>query len=213
VPNKKVVPLLIFALTISFYIYTLSPSLAWGDGTKLQGDVIAGESFILAEMPRDQFDPDPYIFSKVGVAAWDHPLYIIFGHLVVKAFPFIDSLWLVNFLSALFGAASSALVFHFCYRYTHSLIASCYASLSLAVSHTFWWNSSTPEVYTMFVFLLLLSIYFFERFEDTGKHSFLGLQRVLFGVGGIEPFTCLPCPACACLPLFFFRSIQTTQNC
>lgn len=181
-PNKRLLTLLIFALTISFYIYTLSPSLAWGDGTKLQGDVIAGESFILAEMPRDQFNPDPYIFSKVGVAAWDHPLYIIFGHVLVRTFSFIDSLWLVNFISALFGAASIALVFHFCHRYTGYVIASFYGSLSLAVSHTFWWNSSTPEVYTMFVFLLLVSVHFFERFEDTGRHSFLGYSAFFLGL-------------------------------
>lgn len=181
-PNKRLFSLLIFVLSIGFYIYTLSPSLAWGDGTKLQGDVIAGESFILAEMPREQFDPDPYIFSKVGVAAWDHPLYIILGHVLVKTFSSIDSLWLVNFISALFGAASVALVFHFCYRYTQSLIASCYASLSLAVSHTFWWNSSTPEVYTVFVFLLLVSVHFFERFEDTGRYSFLGYSAFFLGL-------------------------------
>ena len=173
---------MIFILTISFYIYTLAPSLAWGDGTKLQGDVIAGESFILAEMPKEQFNPDPYIFSKVGVAAWDHPLYIIFGHLVVNVFPFVDSLWLVNFISAIFGAASIALVFHFCYRYTSSLLASLYASLSLAVSHTFWWHSSSPEVYTMFAFLLLVSIYFFEKFERTGKHAPLGYSAFFLGL-------------------------------
>lgn len=180
--NKKLFPLLVFILTISFYIYTLAPSLAWGDGTKLQGDAIAGESFILAEMPHEQFNPDPYIFSKVGVAAWDHPLYIIFGHLVVEAFPFVDSLWLVNFISALFGAASIALVFHFCFRYTKSLFASLYASLSLAVSHTFWWHSSTPEVYTMFSFLLLVSIYFYEQFERTGRHTSLGYSAFFLGL-------------------------------
>jgi len=180
--HKKSFPLLVFILTISFYIYALAPSLAWGDGTKLQGDVIAGESFIFAEMPREEFNPDPFIFSKVGVAAWDHPLYIIFGHLFVKAFPFVDSLWLVNFISALFGAASIALIVHFCNRYTGSLLASVYVSLSLAISHTFWWHSSSPEVYTQFAFLLLMSLYFYERFEDTGKNSFLGYSAFFLGL-------------------------------
>jgi hypothetical protein len=182
VSNKKIFPFLIFILTISFYIYTLAPSLAWGDGTKLQGDVIAGESFILAEMPPEQFDPDPYIFSKVGVAAWDHPLYIILGHLFVIAIPSVDSLWLVNFISAIFGAASVVLVFHFCFQYTKSLIASGYASLSLAVSHTFWWHSSSPEVYTMFTFLLLACIYFFEQLERSGKRSHLGYSAFFLGL-------------------------------
>jgi len=204
VTNKNTFPLLIFILTISFYIYTLAPSLAWGDGTKLQGDVIAGESFILAEMPREQFNPDPYIFSKVGVAAWDHPLYIIFGHLVVKAFPFVDSLWLVNFISAVFGAASIALVYHFCFRYTNSILASLYASLSLAVSHTFWWHSSSPEVYTMFAFLLLVSIYFIEKFEDTSRYSHLGYSAFFLGLAAsnhLLAFLALPA-----LALYYFFS-------
>ncbi|RPJ21077.1 MAG: hypothetical protein EHM33_27030, partial [Chloroflexi bacterium] len=109
-PKKKLIALLIFILTISFYLYTLLPSLAWGDGTKLQSEAIAGESFVLAEMTPVEFSHDPFIFSKVGVAAWDHPLYIILGHLAVKTFPFVDALWLVNFISALFGAASVVFV-------------------------------------------------------------------------------------------------------
>ena len=172
-PNKKIPALVVFLLTLSFYIYTLLPSLAWGDGTKLQSEAVSGESFVIAEMPPDQFSPDPFIFSKVGVAAWDHPLYIILGHTLVEALPFVDSLWLVNLFSAIFGAASVAVVFLLSYRYTESFLAAGYASLSLAVSHTFWWHSSTPEVYTLFVFMLVTSFYFFDSFERTNKNIFL----------------------------------------
>jgi len=162
---KKLAALLVFALTAIFYIYTLLPSLAWGDGTKLQSEAISGESFVLAEMSPSEFVPDPFIFSKVGVAAWDHPFYIVIGHLLVWTLPFIDSLWLVNFISAIFGAASVLLVFLLSYRFTGSLLAACFAAFSLAVSHTFWWHSSTPEVYALFVFLLLMSFYFFDQYE------------------------------------------------
>ncbi len=171
--NKKLTALLVFVLTAIFYIYTLLPSLAWGDGAKLQSEAISGESFTLAEMNPDEFSSDPFIFSKVGVAAWDHPLYIILGHGLVQALPFVDSLWLVNLISALFGAASVVLVFLISYRFTMSLLASGYAGFSLAVSHTFWWHSSTPEVYTLFVFLLLVSFYFFDKFERTERYIFL----------------------------------------
>jgi len=173
VPNNKLTTLLVFTLTTIFYIFTLLPSLAWGDGTKLQSEAISGESFVLAEMTPEEFSPDPFIFSKIGVAAWDHPLYIILGHLLVQAFPLVDPLWLVNLISALFGAASVALVFQLCCRFTESIPASCYAAFALAVSHTFWWHSSTPEVYTLFVFLLLASVYLFDYYERTGKNSFL----------------------------------------
>lgn len=173
---------MVFILTTGFYIYTLSPSLAWGDGVRLQSEVISGESIILAEMTSEEFSPDPFIFSKVGVTAWDHPLYIFVGHSLVKAFPSVDSLWLVNLISALFGAASIALVFRLCYRFTSSLLVSSYVAIALAVSHTFWWHSSTPEVYTLFTFLLLASYYFFDLYEENKKILHLFLAALFLGL-------------------------------
>jgi len=172
----------VFVLTAIFYSYTLLPSLAWGDGTKLQSEAISGESFVLAEMPPKEFSPDPFIFSKVGVAAWDHPLYIMLGYTLVKTFPFVDSLWLVNFVSAIFGAASVALVFLLVCRLTDSPLAASYAGFSLAVSHTFWWHSSTPEVYTLFVFLLLMGFYLFDQFERTARIPSLFFSALFLGL-------------------------------
>ncbi|HSG42931.1 MAG TPA: DUF2723 domain-containing protein [Anaerolineales bacterium] len=178
----KLLALFIFVSTSIFYIYTLSPSLAWGDGTRLQGEAISGESLILSEMTPDEFSPDPFIFSKVGVTAWDHPLYIVIGHLLVKAFPFMDSLWLVNLISAIFGTASIVLVFQICNRYTNSLPTSSFAALGLAVSHTFWWHSSTPEVYTLFIFLLLVSYWFFDAYEKNNSTLHLFLAAFFLGL-------------------------------
>jgi Protein O-mannosyl-transferase TMEM260-like len=201
---KRVVTVWVFVLTIIFYIYTLLPSLAWGDGTKLQSEAISGESFVLAEMNASQFSPDPFIFAKVGVAAWDHPLYIIMGHILVQAFPHVDSLWLVNLISAIFGAASVALVFLLCYQLTGSLLASGYAGFSLAVSHTFWWHSSTPEVYTLFTFLLLMSIYLFDQFERTDRRALLLGSAFFFGLAASDHILAfLAIPA---LVLYYFLS-------
>lgn len=184
--HKKLIATLVFLLTTSFYVYTLSPSLAWGDGVRLQSEVISGESFILNEMTASEFIPDPFPFSKVGVTAWDHPLYIVAGHLLVRAFPSIDSLWLVNLISAIFGAASVTLVFLLSLNRTDSFIASSYAAFALAVSHTFWWHSSTPEVYTLFIFLLLLSLYFFEQFETARRTSSLMFSAFFFGLSASD---------------------------
>lgn len=180
--SKNLIALCVFALATTFYVFTLLPSAAWGDGIKLQSEVIAGESFVLAEMPPDEFAPDPYPFSKVGVAAWDHPLYIVVGHLLVRALPQADPLWVVNLLSAVFGAATIALVFLLSHRLTDSIFASCFCALSLAVSHTFWWHSSTPEVYTLFTFLLVGSFYFFDRFEESGRGLTLMMAALLWGL-------------------------------
>lgn len=172
-PHRNLIAALVFLLTTSFYVFTLSPSLAWGDGVKLQTEAITGESFVLAEMPAQNFSSDPYPFSKVGVAAWDHPLYIVLGYFLVNTFPFVNSLWLVNLVSALFGAASVTCVFLIAHRLTNSMAASSYAAFALAVSHTFWWHSSTPEVYTLFTFLLLVSYIFFDRYEESKQDKFL----------------------------------------
>ena len=180
--KTKLISLFIFIATIIFYIFTLSPSLAWGDGTRLQSEAISGESLILSEMTSDEFSPDPFIFSKVGVTAWDHPLYIVLGQMLVRALPFVDSLWLVNLISAIFGAASIVLVFQLCYRHTNSLLTSGYASSALAVSHTFWWHSSTPEVYTLFIFLLLASYSFFDTYEKNNSTLHLFLAAFFLGL-------------------------------
>ncbi len=171
--QNRITTALVFLLTTSFYIFTLSPSLAWGDGVKLQTEAITGESFILAEMPAEEFSPDPFIFSRVGVAAWDHPLYIMLGYGLVESFSSVDSLWLVNLISAIFGAASVTVVFLIAHRLTASVVASCFAAFALAVSHTFWWHSSTAEVYTLFLFLLLVSYMLFDEYEKIQQKKFL----------------------------------------
>lgn len=179
---KTVSTPLIFFVALCFYIYSLLPSLGWGDGVKLQSEAVSGESFVISEMSTDEFTPDPYLFSKLGVAAWDHPLYTVIGHLLVRALPFADSLWLVNFVSALFGAATVTLVFQITRQYTNSLLASLYAALSLMVSHTFWWHSSTPEVYTLFTFLLLTAFLLHNQFELKNKPTLLFFSAFCLGL-------------------------------
>lgn len=207
-PNKKLTLAMVFILTTIFYIYTLQPSLAWGDGAKLQSEAISGESFVLAEMTRAEISPDPYIFNRVGVAAWDHPLYIMLGHIFVQMFPFVNALWLINFISALFGAAAVTIVFQLCFQFTESLVASFYASFALAVSHTFWWHSSTPEVYTLFAFLLLVSFYLFDQYERTGKSTFLVYSAFFLGLAAsthILAFLAIPA---LCLYYLLPRSVR-----
>ncbi|HEX6270319.1 MAG TPA: DUF2723 domain-containing protein [Anaerolineales bacterium] len=212
--NNRLTALLVFILTITFYTVTLLPSLAWGDGAKLQSEVISGESFVLAEMTRDRFSSDPFLFAKVGVAAWDHPLYIMLGHVLVRTLRFVDALWLVNFISAVFGAASVALVFLLCYRFTDSTLASCFAALSLAVSHTFWWHSSTPEVYTLFVFLFLVSFYLFDHYERRGKYLSLVFSGLFLGLAAsnhILAFLALPALALYYLSSTNIRVFQRVE--
>ncbi len=172
----------LFALTTGFYLFTLQPSLAWGDGTKLQLEAITGESFFLSALPGNPFAHDPYPFAKLGVAAWDHPLYVMLGHTVVRLVPGMHTPWLVNLLSAVFGAGALGVLFLISLEYTRSLPAALLAALAVGVSHTFWFHSVTPEVYTLFAFLLLLSLYLFGRYEATGRFAPLVFSLFCFGL-------------------------------
>ena len=181
--RTRIVPLLLFSLVLAFYTFTLQPSLAWGDGIRLQREVISAESFILAEMVEVPFAADPYPFARLGVAAWDHPLYVMIGHTLVRSLPGADPLWLVNFLSALFGAGATALLYQWLAGRAGSHMAATFAALSLAVSHTFWWHAATPEVYTLFIFLQLLTIVLYELHQRRGRPGALYGAAFALGLG------------------------------
>jgi len=206
--KRNLIAVLVFLLTISFYLSTLSPSLTWGDGVRLQSEAISGESFILSEMSEEEFVPDPYPFARVGIMAWDHPLYIVLGYTLVRMLSAVDPLWLVNLISAIFGAASIALVYLLSYRYTTSPWASGYAALSLAVSHTFWWHSSTPEVYSLFIFLLLTSIYFFNKFESTRNFQALTASALFLGFAMTDHILAVLAVPALVLYLVMSRQVQ-----
>ncbi len=174
---------LCFLLSLLFYMLTLQPSLAWGDGIRLQREVITAESYIFAEMVDTPFAADPYPFARLGVAAWDHPLYVMLGHTLVRAMPGSRSLWLVNLISALFAAGTISLLYLLVVRHTRSHAASLLAAAALAVSHTFWWHAVTPEVYTLFTFLLLLAVYLLDSYEINGRFPALLAAAFVLGLG------------------------------
>jgi hypothetical protein len=177
------IPVFCFLLSLTFYLITLQPSLAWGDGVRLQREVITAESFILAEMVDVDFAPDPYPFARLGVAAWDHPLYVMLGHTIVSNSAETQPLWLMNFISAVFASGTIVLLYLLAVRHTRSVAASLLASATLAVSHTFWWHAVTPEVYTLFTFLLLLAVYCLDKYEENGRFIFLIACAFFLGLG------------------------------
>jgi hypothetical protein len=176
-------PLLLFLAALLFYLLTLQPSLAWGDGLRLQREVITAESFIFAEMVDTPFAPDPLPFARLGVAAWDHPLYVMLGHTLVRAAPDGQALWLTNALSALFAAGTITLLYLLLYRHVRTHAPALLAAATLAVAHTFWWHAVTPEVYTLFTFLLLLAVTLLDSYERSGHFATLLAAAFFLGLG------------------------------
>ncbi len=174
-----------FTLGLLFYFNSLQPTLSWGDGVRLQQEALTGESFILAELVEKELAYDPYPFARLGIAAWDHPLYVVLGYGLVQAASWaltINPLWVINAISALFGAASLAVFTLVGLRQSGSLAGAGLGALALMVSHTFWWHATTPEVYTLHLFLLLLSLALFLHFLETEKDGALNASALVFGL-------------------------------
>ncbi len=140
----------VFTGALLFYGLTLSPSPGWGDSARLQMDVhLGGSSYLFLDELR-RVDSDGWPFDRLGVAAWDHPLYVLLGQ-TTKALPVGSPAWRLNLLSAVAGAAVLALVFGLARTLSDDGRAALLAALALGVSHTFWLLSVTAEVYTLYL--------------------------------------------------------------
>ncbi len=181
--KQKLVPWMLFIVVLSFYLYTLQPSLGWGDSARLQGEAITGVSLVTQEILQDEEIVDRWPYPRLGIAAWDHPLWIILTHTLVHGFPALDRLWLINLVSAVFGAAAITLLFQLVLAHTGSLPASLLAAGSLAVSHTFWFHAVVAEVYTLFAFLLLAGIYLHDSYERSRWGPALAGCLLALGLG------------------------------
>lgn len=197
----------LLVLAFCFYVYTLSPSVSWADGARLQYEAIRGESFYMYVVGNPALEQDPTPFARLGIAAWDHPLWVMITH----AFTLLslgDLSYRVNIVSAVFGALTVMAFFFFASDMTGSLSAAAVASVVLAVSHAFWFHAVTPEVYTLNTLLLVLVMHAAHRFVVRSRFRDLALAVFLAGVGiSNHLLMLLTLPALALLA-FRFRGIR-----
>ncbi len=190
--NLWITSWLLFFFALGFYLYTLQPSLAWGDGTRLQREVLTGQSYILGEMEDIDFAYDPFPFARLGIAAWDHPLYVVLGHTLVRIgtslFPQVGPLRLVNLISAVFGAGTIAVFFAICYTQSSSWFGAALGAAALIVSHTFWWHSTTAEVYTLHTFLILSCLAALLAYLESAARKHLYLSAFALGLATSNHF-------------------------
>ncbi len=128
------------ALTFALYASTAAPGLLDGDPGEFQ---FAAWRWGLAH-------PTGYPLYLILGGLWQHGL-ALFG---------ADPAWALNLLSALFGAATVALLYDFT---VHTLPlgparrpAALFAALLLALNPTFWSQSTIAEVYTLHALLIVL---------------------------------------------------------
>lgn len=131
VTKNKIVPVAMFFASLLLYTATLHPSI---------------------------FPSDPAEFMTViGVNGVAHPpgypLFTILGKLT-SFFPFLTFPARINFLSAIFGAATVGLSAHIILRLTKSVPAAIFGAGALTIAKSFWLYSIIAEVFTLNTFLL-----------------------------------------------------------
>jgi len=133
---------------LSWYVATLAPSLVWADGGRLQTDAITGASLYWHFEELAAVHTDGLPFDRLGVAAWDHPLWVMIGHGLVSIAPG-DPAWLLNLLSAVAAALAVVMVHVIVRTVTSHCWAAAAGAVALGVSHVFWFHAVTAEVYAL----------------------------------------------------------------
>lgn len=181
-PDSRLAALGLFSVTLALYVVTLSPSLNWGDGGRLQLDIVLGGSnyWFLPELHGAPLDHWP--FARLGVAPWDHPLYVMLGQLAL-AMPVGKALWRLNLLSAVAAAATIAMVFRLSVSLGVRRGPSALGALALGVSHTFWFHAVTTEVLALHSLFMVSLIGLALRWSVSQKAADIRLFALLAGAG------------------------------
>lgn len=139
----------VFISALTFYFFTLAPTISWGDSADLALRMVAND----------------HMFDGTHRA---YNLYLRIGEFF-QYLPFGDAGTRANFMSAFFGALTVTSVAYIVFLITNNLLAAVIGSLSLLVAHTFWLLSVIAEVYTFnaalifIMFALIIAWYKYEK--------------------------------------------------
>ncbi len=174
--------LFLVAGALAFYIATLSPSLNWGDGGRIQLDIVLGGSnyLFLPELSGSPLDGWP--FARLGVAPWDHPLHLLLGQAAL-AVPIGHPLWRLNLLSAIAAAAAVGLVFRVLVELGVQPLPAALGGLALAVSHTFWFHAVTTEVLALHALFMMSLVLMALRWSESHRPPDLRWFALFAGLG------------------------------
>jgi hypothetical protein len=145
----------------SLYIYTLAPTLLWGDDAMFQRALAMG-------------------------ALTNHPVWGVLARLFARL-PWGDCAFRANLVSAACAVAAIGALF-FCTRSVGgSVRAACVAGGSLAISHTFWLEAVRAEVYTLHLFLFLAGLGWLLRWHrNPASWPSLVLGLALWFIGTVN---------------------------
>ena len=128
-----------------------------------------------------------------------HPAYLMLGKLFTLL-PFGAPSWNINLLSAVFGAATIAVLFLLILELRppppvetgagggegredrSALLVSLAASLTFAFAYVFWTHCEIPEVHTLFLFLIGVSVLGVVRWHGGRRQGWLNLSAASLGL-------------------------------
>ena len=167
----------VLAGAIVFYVISCAPGALWQDSGMIQYRVLHND-----------------IKGGMGLAL-SHPLFYMLA-IGTKFIPFGGFIYKVNLVAVIAAAVAVANVFLFLRLWLGKTLPAVVGSVSLAVSHTFWWHAEAVETYTLYTAVLtaeLIMLLQYVRTRQTGYLYWLGLLNGLSIADhmlGSIPFLC-----------------------
>jgi hypothetical protein len=171
-----------FVGALYLYVYTLAPTITWGDDVTLTVAALRGE---------------------LRASAGSHPAWTALAHLMAQL-PLGEPAFRVNLTSALAAATTLTLMYLVFQQLDISRIGAVTGCVALAVSHTFWAHAVRAEVYTLTLAALAFVQWTALKWWRTRAFRYLALVGLAVGLAfTTHVLTLLYLPALAWL---VFRS-------
>ena len=144
----------IFLLALGVYVYTLAPTILWGDPTKLARFVYAGQ-------PRYLGGGHHGLHTQLGM---------VFAYLLPEAWPLA---YKTNFMSAVWASLSLPVIYVAVRHLVGATLPALGATACIGLSHMFWWVATLTESYSLLVFTFAGSFWIFMRWAGGGSDWWL----------------------------------------
>ncbi|MBI2305484.1 MAG: DUF2723 domain-containing protein [Chloroflexi bacterium] len=175
----------IFVASLALYLFTLAPTVLWGDFGGFQTRAYTGE---------------------IGAHPVNHPLWLYLARPLVLL-PVGDVAYRVTLSAALFAALALVVVFLLVNYLTRSLLASLLATVALALSHTFWTYAVVPKNYSLNSLMLASMIFLLLLWRDKRRSWHLYAFAFLFGLSLMSHLIML-----TAAPAFLFFILMVTRG-
>ncbi len=147
----------------TLYVFTLAPTISWGDSADLPLRVIgSSDTFATA-------------------TAREYVLYRQLGRFFVRL-PFGDIGYRINLMSATFSVLGVVAAYLIVLVRTGRIAAAVAAALALGWSHTWWWMSVVAEVYTFSGCVLLVALLLWLQWTRRGGWRWLAAAGAASGL-------------------------------